>query len=214
MRNNGRLTTPKKPDSPSLDFVRSLNPEAELIYVPVEPTSDSAPNECYSNVERLVKEEGGRKIMGWQVWEWPGYFAEAEYHAVWESPTNGLIDVTPKTEKQILFIADSKINFTGERINNIRSALIDAEVVHDFIALGNAKHAIFGHIPNGTRLETWKVVIGERLDQATALLPNLFKKGAKNNQPCPCSSGLKYQDCHRMEIKKTIEMAHKAIAGK
>lgn len=209
MKNNGQLTTPEKSDNPSLDFARSLNPESELIYVPVKPASDSAPNECYSNVERVVEQKGGQKLIGWQVWEWPGYFAEAECHAVWKSPTGELFDVTPKIEKQILFIEDPKVHFSGNRINNVRSALIDAEVVHDFIKLGNVKHKIFGHIQNFTRLESWQVVIRQRLDNAITLLPHLFRNGGKDNQPCPCKSGLKYQHCHRAEVKKTIEMAHK-----
>ncbi|WP_236183853.1 SEC-C metal-binding domain-containing protein [Pseudomonas protegens] len=214
MKKQEGLTTPVNPASSSLDFARAISPKFDLVYVQVEPTLNSLPNECYSNVARMVEERGGRSILGWQIWEWKGYFAEAESHAIWKSPTGELLDVTPKLEKQILFIEDPENKFIGNRVNNIRSALLDAEIVHDFIEAGNAKHALFGHVQNGTRLETWKVVIGERLDHATHLLPNLFKKKANTNQQCPCGSGLRYHDCHRAEIKKTIEMARNAISEK
>lgn len=214
MKKQEGLTTPTDPTSSSLDFARAISPRFELVYVQVEPTPNSLPNECYSNVARMVEEHGGRSVLGWQIWEWKGYFAEAESHAVWESPSKQLIDLTPKSESRILFIEDPENKFSGNRINNIRSALLDAEVVHDFIAIGDAKHALFGGIKNGTRLEAWQVHLGQRLDIASRLLPGLFKKGAKTSQACPCRSGLSYHDCHRADIKKTIEISGNAISNK
>lgn len=206
---NNEHTTPKRLDSKTLDFARSLNTNSQIIYVQVKPFDRALANECFSNVSKMVEQHGGERILGWQIWEWPGVFAEAEAHAIWQSPDYELYDVTPKVEQRIAFITDPTLNFTGVRINNIRHAISDCEIVKDFIAAGDFKHKIFGSIANGVRLEQWQVVIGGRLDFATGLLPKMFKGGGKANPQCPCGSKLTYRDCHRTEIKRTIEMAEK-----
>lgn len=38
---------------------------------------------------------GGRLITGWGIWQWDNILVEAEAHAIWESPDNQLIDITP-----------------------------------------------------------------------------------------------------------------------
>lgn len=205
------LTTPKNLDSDALEFARSLNKSSNIIYIQVRANERALPNECFSNVARMVEMHGGEQILGWQIWEWPGVFAEAEAHAIWQSPSYELYDVTPKVESKIAFLPDPTVNFTGVRINNVRHAIADNEDVRDFIAAGDHKHRIFGAIANGTRLDQWQVIIGGRLDAATGLLPHLFKDRGRRSRRCPCNSGLSYHDCHRPEIKRTLEMA--ATAG-
>lgn len=206
-----KLTTPQDLLSPSLSFARAINTDSKLEYIQVRPSANALANECYSNVENVIKERGGKRILGWQIWEWPGFFAEAEAHAIWQSQEYELYDVSPKAEHKIAFIADPNLKLTGNRIDNLRHALADIEVVHDFIKTGKLKHGIFGSIISGTKLDTWQVVIGGRLDNATWLLPHLFKAEGNINQRCPCSSGLSYAACHRSEVRRTLEMATKAV---
>ena len=188
------LTTPADISSESLSFIKTINAEFEPFYINVKPGAGSVPNECFSNVDDYVTQHGGQKVIGWQIWEWPGIFAEAELHAVWKSAEGEYLDVTPKAESKILFLPDPKSSFTGSRVNNVRVALLETEMVSDFIAIGDAKHAIFGSLPNGTALEFWQQGIMKRLDAGTALLMTSFPKGAKPNKACPCKSGMKYQD--------------------
>lgn len=211
MKPSSLLTTPVDIESPSLNFARHLNTNEKPFYVSVKAAKGAELNECYSNVDKFVAAHGGERMLGWQIWEWPNYFAEAEAHAVWKSSSGEYLDVTPKEESKILFIPDPRLSFDGDRVNNIRVALLDSEIVSDFIALGNARHDLFGSIPNGVRLEQWQVRIGARLDEASSVLPRLFRRNARVTQLCPCKSGLNYYDCHRGEIKRTLEMACKLI---
>ncbi|MEX5491153.1 SEC-C metal-binding domain-containing protein [Pseudomonas fulva] len=200
-------TTPENLDSATLDFARALNPQAKLQYIRVLADDRAIPNECFSNVAKKIETHGGEQILGWQVWEWPGVFAEAEAHAIWQSPDFELYDITPKTEKKIAFIADPSLKVTGSRINNIRHAIIESEIVEDFISAGELKHKLFGAIANGTSLQHWQVSIQGRLELATALLQGLLSNPRKPNQRCPCGSALSYGVCHRLEVKRTLEMA-------
>lgn len=52
--------------------------------------------------------DGGEAVYGWCLWLFPGVWVEAEFHTVWRSSDDELIDVTPKVggEKAIMFVID------------------------------------------------------------------------------------------------------------
>lgn len=63
---------------------------------------------CSFGVEQKVQNDGGAIVYGWCVWEYPGLYLTAEYHAVWEDQHGMLVDITPKPgrEDQIVFAPD------------------------------------------------------------------------------------------------------------
>ena len=48
---------------------------------------------CFANVEHLVREHGGKAVLGWSLYE-NEFMLEAEAHAVWEDPEGELYNVT------------------------------------------------------------------------------------------------------------------------
>ena len=46
----------------------------------------AALDDCFPLVECMVAREGGRLVLGWALWERPGFLIEAELHAVWQQP--------------------------------------------------------------------------------------------------------------------------------
>lgn len=64
---------------------------------------------CFLNVWVQCLHVGGRPQHGWIIGQdRENSFVEAQFHAVWVSPTGYLIDVTPRTdfEKRIMFVSD------------------------------------------------------------------------------------------------------------
>jgi hypothetical protein len=109
----------------------------EAIWVPVRSRRDSVRQDCFKDVERQVAENGGEIIYGWQIWEWPRMMIEGEFHAVWRSPGGEIIDITikPDGEERILFIPDPTRVYSGRQLDNIRLALWDYHLVHEYIAV-------------------------------------------------------------------------------
>lgn len=100
-------TTPAAITAPLLEFCRD-----ELFGDPVFISVVEDPNGihgfCNLSVAAKVKQDGGRPVHGWTIWEMPGALWTAEFHVVWKAPDNTLIDVTPKPdgETSILFVPD------------------------------------------------------------------------------------------------------------
>jgi hypothetical protein len=86
---------------------QEISPDYEPRFVEISPEPGSKPNECFSNVETKIKDDGGELVYGWAIWEWPRVFVEAEHHAVWRNG-GGLVDVTPHVplSERILFLPD------------------------------------------------------------------------------------------------------------
>ena len=63
---------------------------------------------CADGVLEKLNHDSGSIVFGWTIWEWPQVLLTAEFHAVWESPSYELLDITPKPqgETSIIFIPD------------------------------------------------------------------------------------------------------------
>lgn len=65
---------------------------------------------CNDNVDRVMAENGGQAITGWKVFynASTGYFT-AEFHYIWQSPDDKLIDVTEDPQMPITwFVLDDR----------------------------------------------------------------------------------------------------------
>lgn len=66
---------------------------------------------CFIGAADKIKAGGGSISHGWAIWETlPRLFLTAEFHAVWVSPADELIDITPKPQREarIVFAPDPR----------------------------------------------------------------------------------------------------------
>jgi hypothetical protein len=123
-------------DAPALlALCHELSPGQAPVSLAVKPVSHAVPNDCFSTVRRQARVAGGDMVHGWQVWEWPGLFLEAEFHAVWRDRAGELRDITPKSAPvaSITFVVDPLRVFSGMRVPNVRRALTADPRVRTFI---------------------------------------------------------------------------------
>lgn len=114
---------PTSPDQPVVaDLIANVGGEAP-IFVDVIPQPGCRVGECFRNVDALVCMYGGARISGWTIWIWPGYYARAEHHAVWERANGQVVDPTPKQDglRKLLFVPDPKSVPTNDRFQIRRS---------------------------------------------------------------------------------------------
>ena len=132
-----RPRVPDKVTSPVKRLHNRIAPNERLQYVKVLIESDAEINECFPNLERKIKRDGGGIQYGWAIWYLPGILMEAEFHAVWVSPKGELIDISPHQIqfKEILFLPDSGTVYSGRQINNIRIPLNKDPRMKEYIRL-------------------------------------------------------------------------------
>ena len=115
----------KTPDSIHdgvLAFCAHICAASSPVSVPVVPSRDSTVRECFSNVARSVERSGGSAVLGWAIWEVPGVFLEAEFHAVWDRPQQGLECVTRRddADTSLVFLPDSGRRDAQPPLSNVR----------------------------------------------------------------------------------------------
>lgn len=202
--------TPSTISEPILSLCRSICASQKPVYVKHSPESYAQVNDCFPAVDRKIRECGGKVHYGWQLWEWPDVLLEAEFHAVWLSPENELVDVTPKPFKleRILFLPDPSMRYEGKQVNNIRVPLSGNPVTRDFIGICDA---IFRIQNKGDRanqpavsLEGSEAQLHQWLQETKLLTLQMLESGLNRNSPCPCNSGNKYKACHGRKLEKKL----------
>jgi hypothetical protein len=98
-------TTPPVISPAVNEFAAALDGEAPR-YVPVINDLNGLYGWCSDGVLEKIHKDGGTIRFGWTIWEWPRIMLTAEFHAVWVSPQEELIDITPKPhgEERIVFV--------------------------------------------------------------------------------------------------------------
>jgi hypothetical protein len=101
-------TTPPAITTAVKEFAANLGQEPPQ-YVPVVKDTLGLYAWCSDGVLEKMKTSGGTIRFGWTIWEWPDVLLTGEFHAVWISPTEELIDITPKPhgEDRIVFVPDA-----------------------------------------------------------------------------------------------------------
>jgi len=165
------------------------------VFVPVLPESYSLPNHCFPNVEEKSRKDGGSIEYGWQIWMWPKVFIEAEFHAVWKSPEESLIDITPKVPpyEKTLFLSDKKKEYRGQQIDNIRKNISNNQLVDLYINVFECifliKNAGSRSTQNEVALSGGELELFRFLSEAGLTLQNMLKQGISRNDNCFCGSG-------------------------
>lgn len=191
-------TTPSKVTDKIMKLCEGISADTEPIYLPVSVPKWSLPSECFLNVQRMVRDHGGQQVNGWAIWQWANILVEAEAHAVWESPEGHLIDITPhdNEEKEILFLRDSSMMYSGQHIGNMRIALTNSPLAAELIALSEQTEAVMREYKPGTEIPI--IEMQRRLAPTMARrkeIIDILYQNVSGNEFCPCGSGLKYKKC-------------------
>jgi len=193
MRIDNPTPTPLNISGQILTFCKRINPSQKPIFVPVIPSPGVRADHCFYDVQKKVKSHGGRVQYGWTIWEKPEVLLEAEFHAVWVSLADELIDVTPKVdrEQKILFLPDANRVWEGEPVDNVRFPLLDNSYTSHLIRYSEARFRL--------RERYWRdgesIIPFEEVQQLE-LQYGMHNLKLGRNDPCNCGSGKKYKKCH------------------
>ena len=191
-------------------LLEKLNNKNTPQKIPIQREKYSTEGNCFFNVPEKVLHDKGKIIYGWKLHDKSKILLEAERHAIWKSPTGELIDVTPDKMYQghILFIEEDKgWEYEGKFSDNIRVNITDNPLVDDFILLCETIDKLWQ--TSNRRPSSGKVEIVEFVKNAIDLLEDdkkkrelfiLTKHTIESN--CYCENGLKYKDCHGLELQK------------
>lgn len=130
------VITPSETSSGLVDSIKSVRGiSLEALYVDVMAFPGCRENDCFANVEMVAKARGGKRVLGWAIWELPQVYGEAEFHAVWQDPKGNLYDVNPRQypAKRVLFLEDPSAIYEGRRVDNIRIAISEKAGVRNFL---------------------------------------------------------------------------------
>ena len=138
--------TPPNVTADILKFVKRFKSDRPPFYVPTVPIVGEKINDCFNVIARKIAKDGGSILYGWAIWEWPTIMVEGEFHSVWVSPSGEMIDISPRPEviERILFVADPKRFFQGERIGNRRMPLRKLKEIERFIWVSQKIEEIIG----------------------------------------------------------------------
>jgi len=193
MQTDNPTTTPVKISEHIVTFCKKLDPRQKPIFVPVIPSPSVRADHCFYDVQKKTSADGGRIQYGWTIWGKPGVLLEAEFHAIWVSPDNELIDVTPKVdgEQQILFLPDTDRIWEGEMVDNVRFLLLDNAYTRHLIRYSEARFKL--------RKKYWRdgesIIPFEEVQQFERQY-GMHNVKLGRNDPCYCGSGKKYKKCH------------------
>ena len=187
-------TTPTTISDAIRAFCEDIDSTQESVYVPVRPVPQARINSCFGSVRDYISQYGGGIQYGWIIWELPNVFLEAEFHAIWVSPSGELVDITPKIDNEdtILFLPDSKRVYEYRLVENLRKPLVRNNFTLEWLWRGHNYYLI-----------KQKHFRNEEVD-IKAAAEELAKWESKNkagppkigrNDPCLCGSGKKFKQC-------------------
>lgn len=138
-----------QPADPSASNVREFCVSICADHMPRQigylPSPNAVPNECIENVRKMVERRGGSQVLGWAIWEVPGVFLEAEFHAVWQRPEDGsLLDLNPRPFPCpiVTFLPDFNAVDSGRQVRSIHKPLSKDPLVRQYIYLLSRKFDI------------------------------------------------------------------------
>lgn len=202
------------PKIEDIEFKRLLikiDASHDPIYLKVHPESGAQIGECFPAVQDKVHKDGGRMIMGWQVWK-GNFLIEAECHAVWEDKEGELHDITPKSfpVDEILFVEDEKLVYAGKQIDNIRLNITKNSLVDDLILICEAIYRFDNKGERATLHDLSSILTEEQMSHKEYLLrlrgsiDYILGNNGSRNSRCTCRSMLKFKDCHGKDLEKIV----------
>ena len=176
-------------------------PEVVLI----DPSPYAEVKNCFYNVERHAAKMGGSIVYGWAIGV-SAFLVEAEKHAVWKTPTGGLLDITPRIPvmPSILFVKDDDFVYTGQYVDNVRLNVTTNPVVDDWIEICEGIEVLFSF---GKRKNEHEIGMPENVIPFLKHLEDLKVKyggylaaGGHPDARCFCGRSLPYRHCHGADM--------------
>lgn len=197
--------------SPKLaSLCEQIVPGVTPLYVDVEPLQGAPANECFALVDAYVDRHGGERLLGWSLWEMPGLFVEAEFHAIWRSPNGSLVDIAPKSRPtaRILFLPAAGAEYKDRQVNNVRVPVAEDTEVERYLRIFDE---LFEFMNRGERAELhgevqlrgaeaveFEQIQGRAISAQHAIERRFPFYGAY--LPCWCGSGKNTKWCHKSSI--------------
>jgi hypothetical protein len=214
-------TTPIEISVAIAEFCATLSSEP-VRFIPVVDDVLGMYGWCNIGVAERVKESGGHPVFGWAIWDWRQLFLTAEFHTVWESPTEKLLDITPKPdgEKQIAFVPDNSfapdfdfLKRPGSKRRSIYKRQDSSKIIQDKIAAISPKKIAYESkraARHGLTLDQWlasKLHIDE-LAVAIERFIKIFREQEEYKDRQGGSSGLVRMDEKLSELFAARRTAH------
>lgn len=187
-----------------------MDAEFEPVELKVETHPNAKENECISIVDQMIQENGGKRILGWQLWE-SAYILEAEFHVVWETVDGTLKDISRKKEgiTYIVFVEDERLVYKNKQMDNIRLNIFKIPLVEDFIEcckqvfrlMNKGERSLLYGQDLANRLTRNQLDNIERVTSVKTFLWQFLESGGKEDYLCPCKSGRKYMNCHHKIVQ-------------
>ncbi len=201
-------------------LLNKLNNTNFPIRIAIRPEPYATENSCFYNVRDKIKNDGGEIIYGWKLHE-TEFLLEAERHAIWQSDTGELIDVTPDKNYRsyILFLEEDKNwKYNGEYTGNVIVNNTSNPFVEDLIIIDKIRAELTktGSRKSRTVVEFPEVVLklmqfleNDRTERLKAL-----KKGFSIHDNCFCGSEKKYLECHGWKLENVLYSALQQVKTK
>lgn len=116
-------------DDPDLKIIcKKINRKNKPLSIKMIDTPKPIGN-CYWNAWAEAKEKGGKVVYGWLFHEWPKLYITAMHHAVWQSESGELFDVSDKYDTDPIrthstFLPDDTVKIDLQRLPMITSHII------------------------------------------------------------------------------------------
>lgn len=136
-------------------FCSSIAADSKPVDTPCLPLIGRPFNDCFNVVSEQVASKGGNQAIGWAIWELPGVFIEAEFHAVWQTPAGDLVDLAPRPRPftSVSFLPDPSRTYQNRQVNNVRFRLVEDNDVKQFLYLQDRRFAILNAGPRALQHE-------------------------------------------------------------
>ena len=182
------------------------------VYIEVKPSLDAKLYECIYNVRDKIKIDGGKEILGWEIWK-TDILIEAQFHSVWQSPNKVLVDITPRESEvkveNILFFPDKKLVYDGSQKDNIRFNITESRLVDDFLQLAETLFRIQNKgakkYTNERILNSYESELYRTIEIMKVGIYKMIKQGLNRNSDCFCGTKLKYKHCHGKNLNKVLK---------
>lgn len=200
------MRAPKEINAAVRAFSEELAGHRRAVAITLNPLPDAEALDCFSVVERVTADQAGERVLGWRIWENPGFWLEAEFHAVWRRPDGSLVDLTPVEAhfERMVFVEDAAASYDGRQVNNRFWPLSGHPAIGRHVA-AQAQH--FEFMNRGARADQHGPIkipaaelpelesIENRAQEALLRLAEARTWTSGRNDRCPCNSGRKYKKC-------------------
>jgi len=191
-----------------------MNVEYDPEIIPVLIEEYSLALNCFNNIDEKVRRDGGKVHYGWAILQGE-FLIEAERHAVWETDSGDLIDITPREEAKFsttMFVSDNDFIYEGQLVDNIRHNITTNPLVDDYVRVCETLEMFY---MLGTRVNDFMMEFPPELEPYIKKYEGIkgqlylyLLNGGKPKDICNCPKGLshkvRFAECHGKVLKSEI----------